>query len=92
MQITLRCPAEDRTIGTVAIAGGGRLDAKAIQGGYEAESGYELGEDTVKDGVQLLCPRCANPVVIPADDADLFLVPGTIRIAEARSSDGAPAG
>lgn len=91
MQITLRCPAENRVVGIVTVRDGGCLDANAIRRGYEAERGYELGADTVKDGVQMLCPRCANPLAIPSDDADLYIVPGTIRVAQARSSDGANA-
>lgn len=89
--IHLSCPAENRVIGTVTRIGAS-LDAGTIRRGYEPEPGYALGADDVKDGVQLLCPRCKNPVVIRADDVDLYVVPGTFRIAEARSEDGAAAG
>ena len=88
--IPLCCPAENRVIGIVARVGAS-LDAETIRRGFEAEPGYALDAEHVKDGVQLLCPRCKNPVVIRADDVDLYVVPGTFRIAEVRSEDGAAA-
>ena len=65
-QISLRCPAENRVIGVVAGSAGARIDEHAFRFGYEAADGYALDVSTVKNGVQMLCPRCRNPLVFHA--------------------------
>lgn len=92
IQVSFHCPAEDCVIGTITGEAGALIDAKAISSGYQAEEGYEFDLSAVKDGVQLLCPRCRNPVVIPAGEDEVYAVPGTIRFDERRKLDEARAG
>ena len=84
VRIAFRCPAEDRVIGVVVGESGALIDAQTIERCYEPEAGYTMAAQSVKDGVQLLCPRCSNPVVVRADDVDVYVVPGSLRIAKAR--------
>lgn len=92
VHVPLRCPAENRVIGEVTVEAGARVDERLFRSGYEAVDGYALDVAAVKDGVQMLCPRCRNPLVFHADGEDVYAVPGTIRIAAEGVLDGAPAG
>jgi len=92
VHIPLRCLAENRVIGEVAVQHGARVDELALRTGYEGVDGYALDLAVVKDGVQMLCPRCRNPLVFHADGADVYAVPGTIRVAAGGVLDGAAAG
>lgn len=92
VRIPLRCPAENRIIGEVTAQRGVSVDERLLRTGYEAADGYALDVAAVKDGVQMLCPRCRNPLVFRADGEDVYAVPGTIRIAAEGVLDGAAAG
>lgn len=92
VRIPLRCPAENRIIGEITAQRGVRVDERVLRTRYEAADGYPLDVSAVKDGVQMLCPRCRNPLVFHADGEDVYAVPGTIRIAAEGVLDGATAG
>ncbi len=87
MHIALRCSAEDRVIGMVQSLSGSCIDAVALKRSLDSEDGYAFDSSSIKDGVQLLCPRCANPVVVRAENADLYLVPGSLRVSVERSTE-----
>jgi len=87
MHIALRCSAEDRVIGMVQSSAGSCINADALKRSLDAEDGYAFDSKAIKDGVQLLCPRCANPVVVRAENADLYLVPGSLRVCVERSTE-----
>ena len=91
LRIPLRCPAENRVVGIVTGQAGARVDEQVFRTGYEAADGYALDVATVKDGVQMLCPRCRNPLVFSRDGQEIYAVPGTIRIAAEGALDGAAA-
>ena len=87
MHIALRCSAEDRVIGMVQSSAGSPIDADALKRHLDSEDGYAFDTAAIKDGVQLLCPRCANPVVVRAENSDLYLVPGSLRVSIERSTE-----
>lgn len=87
MHIALRCSAEDRVIGMVQSSAGSRIDADVLKRHLDSEDGYAFDASAIKDGVQLLCPRCANPVVVRAENSDLYLVPGTLQVSIERSTE-----
>ena len=87
MHIALRCSAEDRVIGMVQRSAGSLIDADVLKRQLESEDGYAFDGSAIKDGVQLLCPRCENPVVVRAETADLYLVPGSLRVSIERSTE-----
>jgi len=89
--IQLRCPAEDRVVGEITAMDGERIDERAFCSRYDAAEGYTFDAGAVKDGVQMLCPRCCNPLVFRTDGDDVYAVPGIIRIAEGGVPDGAAA-
>jgi len=86
--VVFRCSAEKCDIGTLEAQPSDSIDAIAIQQKYRAKEGYALNSENVKDGVQLLCPRCSSPVAIRADAVDFYFVPGAVRIGETESDNG----
>jgi len=93
IRIPLRCSAENRVIGVLTGSPGARIDEQALRSGYEAADGYAADLGSVKDGVQMLCPRCKNPLVFDAGGEEVYAVPGTVRIAAGGGAlDGAAAG
>jgi hypothetical protein len=91
MRIELHCPAEDRAIGTITGQPGTRIDAASFRSRYEAAPGYALAPHAVREGVPLLCPRCANPVVL-AGNGHIPVVPGLMRFGPGGTHDVAQAG
>lgn len=89
IQVLFRCSAENCDVGKMSVHPGDRIDVALIRREYQADEGYELNMSELEDGVQLLCPKCRNPVVIRADTCDLYFVPGMVQLSEKSFGDEA---
>lgn len=79
------CNAERRVIGDLELPEKTKIDVDRILSGFTPVlAEYHLkalpGEkdERVKDGCQVLCPKCSNPILIrePQGDKGVYLVPG----------------
>lgn len=90
------CSAERRRIAELTLPAGKRIERDDLIKGYRPitdqyaliEKGGTLragadGAPLVQDGVQLICPRCYNPVLVtePGRTAGVYLAPGAFETA-----------
>ena len=81
----LWCEAEKTLVANIEGYPGKRLDAKTIQRGIKAtDAKYYIEADSIRDGVQMLCPRCGNALLFqqPSGKTGIYAVPGTAQFGQ----------
>ena len=84
IEFNVYCKAEKKDIGILALPNKTTVNPKNFLDGFTPkEPAYSLTDEAIKDGTQVLCPKCKNPLLIREEGgkAGVYLVPGAIETA-----------